>query len=133
MSAAEETRCPMCHDTKAVYPHGSADKRPCPQCDRRSSGLAQARTLAVLDEVAAERVRQTAKWGEQNHDPVGWSAILSEENGEVAKEVTHLLPPATGFDGAAYRTELIQTAAVAVQAVECFDRLSQVREAGSEA
>ena len=38
---------------------------------------------AVLD-VVAERDRQDAKWGEQNHNPPVWLAILTEEVGELA-------------------------------------------------
>lgn len=75
---------------------------------------------AVLDEVANERARQDARWGQQDHDPPYWVAILTEETGEVAKEVADSLVQALDVD--AYRTELIQVAAVAVAAVEALDR-----------
>jgi hypothetical protein len=92
----------------------------------------------VLAEVADERARQDAKWGEQNH-PNGtggpgriasanaarlacqWSAergevtyldILNEEVAEAFAE----------DDPAALRVELIQVAAVAVAWVEAIDR-----------
>lgn len=35
----------------------------------------------ILREVSDERVRQDAKWGEQNHDPFKWLCILGEEVG----------------------------------------------------
>ena len=35
--------------------------------------------MDVLNEVSAERQRQDAKWGEQNHDPLLWLSILTEE------------------------------------------------------
>lgn len=44
-------------------------------------------TFAILTEVSAERNRQDVRFGEQNHEPVKYFAILSEEFGEVAKEV----------------------------------------------
>jgi hypothetical protein len=84
-----------------------------------------ASTFDVIDEVLRECGRQDEKWGEQNHDPARWFAILGEEFGEVAKEVvgvTFAHPFSTN-----YRTELIQTAAVAIRMVESYDR--QIREA----
>jgi len=69
----------------------------------------------VIAEVIMERYRQQDKWGQQDHNAPMWYGILGEEVGEVAR----------GFlerDPANYREELIQTAAVAVAAVEAFDR-----------
>lgn len=40
----------------------------------------------TLAHIARERDRQDAKWGPQNHSPLEWMAILSEEVGEAAKE-----------------------------------------------
>jgi len=37
--------------------------------------------------VAEERQRQEDKWGEQNHSPALWLAILMEEVGEVSSEI----------------------------------------------
>lgn len=37
--------------------------------------------------VSDERKRQEAKWGEQNHNPTLWLAILLEEIGELASEL----------------------------------------------
>ena len=68
----------------------------------------------VLAEVKAERDKQDSKWGVQRHGPDGWLAILTEEVGEVAKSVLE-------GNGLHYRKELIQVAAVAVAAIECFD------------
>lgn len=96
-------------------------------------------TAAVLAEVAVERARQDAEWGEQNHPdhPPGetwaalgrlleaqaratlrttgglsWSAVMAEEVGEA------LNAP----DAAALRDELVQVAAVAVAWIEAIDR-----------
>jgi len=92
----------------------------------------------ILDEIAAERARQVAKWGEQNHpDGTGghgrlrdadaarrecqrqfaegtgtWLDILDEEVAEAYAEE----------DPAALRAELIQVAAVAVAWIEAIDR-----------
>lgn len=72
-------------------------------------------TALVLLEVAEERSRQDELWGEQNHTSWQWLAILTEEVGEVAKAINENQPND-------YRDELVQVAAVAVAAVESFDR-----------
>jgi hypothetical protein len=98
-------------------------------------------TFAVVAAVAAERKRQDTKWGQQNHDPFKWLAILQEKVGEASKsalETESRLLLSTGAieDTSAvlnrraerdehmrnYRQELIQVAAVAVAMVECVDR-----------
>lgn len=96
----------------------------------------------VLDEVAEERARQDARWGEQNHsDAAGygdidlvksamearqvnqkliqaktmsWAAILGEEVAEVFDELN--------VDDKNLREELIQTAAVCVAWIQAIDR-----------
>jgi hypothetical protein len=95
--------------------------------------------MDVFDEVRAERERQDAKWGEQNHpdgtsdnpmnreiaaiskqdcdeafadDRGTWSHILDEEVAEAFAE----------SDPQKLRTELLQVAAVAVAWVEAIDR-----------
>jgi NTP pyrophosphatase (non-canonical NTP hydrolase) len=70
----------------------------------------------LLLELVEERRRQDELWGEQNHTPHEWLAILMEEVGEIAKDV------AEGRVAGNYRTELIQVAAVAMAAVESLDR-----------
>jgi NTP pyrophosphatase (non-canonical NTP hydrolase) len=69
----------------------------------------------VLDDVRKERRRQEFKWGVQNHNDYKWSAILTEETGEVAKaalekKLDELI------------VELVQVAAVAVAWVEAIER-----------
>jgi NTP pyrophosphatase (non-canonical NTP hydrolase) len=71
--------------------------------------------LTPAEEVTRERMRQLAKWGEQNHDPLYGLAIFVEEVGEVGKA-------ACERDWAGYRTELIHAAAVAISAIASFDR-----------
>lgn len=90
----------------------------------------------ILYEIAQERKKQNAKWGEQNHKPIEWIAILTEEVGEVAKEALdhHFKNPYINAIGEKqelsndndvvqhlrlqhYRKELIQVAAVAVQMI----------------
>jgi NTP pyrophosphatase (non-canonical NTP hydrolase) len=73
-------------------------------------------TEAVLSEVFAERRSQHEVHSEQNHSAPFWLSILGEEFGEVCKAVYE-------NDGANYREELIQLAAVAVQMVEAYDRV----------
>ncbi|WP_339095631.1 hypothetical protein ACINK0_00270 [Deinococcus sp. VB343] len=82
------------------------------------------RTASVLAEVLQERERQQAKWGEQDHDPAVWLMILGEEVGEVNNAaLEHLMGNLP--DLSAYREELIQVAAVAVQAVENLDKRAE--------
>lgn len=88
------------------------------------------RNLAkILAEIEAERKAQDAKWGEQNHSPIEWSAILTEECGEVAKEALefHFQREKNTAEWSAqklqsYRKELIQVAAVAVAMIESLER-----------
>lgn len=69
----------------------------------------------VFKEVETERQTQDKKWGEQNHHPYKWLAILGEEVGESNKAILEgeLLE---------YRDEMIQVAAVAIAAIESLDR-----------
>lgn len=68
-----------------------------------------------MAEVIKERVRQDSKWGEQNHDLNKWLVIEMEELGEAARA-------AFEDDYSNYREEMIQVAAVAIAAVESYDR-----------
>ncbi|GGR00092.1 hypothetical protein [Deinococcus ruber] len=109
--------------------------------DRRAE-----KTQEVLDLIAAERARQDKKWGQQNHGPLYWLAILGEEFGEVSKEVVEWeahrqrvyaraieagmadsLPELeaealSSIHLVNLRNELIQTAAVAVGILESLER-----------
>lgn len=78
----------------------------------------------VISEVIEERERQNKKWGQQDHTPVEWCAILGEEYGEVCKAAleAHFEHKDPVKSIAEYRMELIQVAAVAIQMVECLDR-----------
>jgi nucleoside 2-deoxyribosyltransferase len=77
--------------------------------------------MDVFDEVRKERRRQDAKWGEQNHDVWKWLAILGEEKGEADKAALENCFGTGSLRDC--RKELIHTAAVAVAAVECMDRV----------
>lgn len=92
--------------------------------------------LKILNEIAAERKRQDAKWGEQNWNPVEWVAILGEEFGEVSKEALEYYfnkkmgtvpdqPKDVQFQQERlqdYRKELIQVAAVALAMIQSLER-----------
>lgn len=106
----------------------------------------------VLLEVADERVRQTAKWGQQDHPngtgpyklpmPYGsgsWSAAVAAERLTLLTECASQVGQCTWLhilreevfeafaeeDPAKLRAELIQVAAVAVQWIEAIDRAKQ--------
>ena len=77
---------------------------------------------AALKSILLERTAQDAKWGEQNHNPFVYLAILMEEVGELSQAALQ-----TRFGGEHgglrhLREEAVQTAAVAMAIVECLDR-----------
>jgi hypothetical protein len=74
----------------------------------------------ALSHVLCERRLQDEKWGEQNHKPSEWLMILGEEYGEAAKAA--LESQFGGKEIIKYRDEMVQVAAVALAAVESFDR-----------
>ena len=78
----------------------------------------------IIKEVKQERCSQEAKWGEQNHHPMEWLAILGEEVGEANKAA--LEAHFSGYERTGnlddYRDELVQVAAVAVAMIESLDR-----------
>ena len=86
-----------------------------------------------LQLVAMERIKQDAKWGEQNHDDFEWLSILSEEFGEAGRAVCEQL--GSTYSKRALRenleVELIQTAAVCIAWVECIRR-RDARATGEE-
>ncbi len=89
----------------------------------------------IFAEIELEIQRQNEKWGVQDHSPIEWMSILSEEIGETAKEALdhHFNYPAPknwkGTNAALqenrlknYRKELIQVVAVATQMILSVDR-----------
>lgn len=76
--------------------------------------------MNALNDVLAERSRQDAKWGEQNHDPFVFLAVLMEEVGELSQAA---LKVRFGGDTPSHmRGEAVQVAAVALAIIECLDR-----------
>lgn len=87
----------------------------------------------VLASIATERERQDKKWGQQDHDPLEWYAILGEEFGEIGKALCERAAELrSGYDIVASlkadqaRDELIQLAAVAVAMLESLERNQDV-------
>lgn len=73
-------------------------------------------THEILQEVAAERSRQDAKWGDERMHPASlWHLILGEEVGEVANAIREK-------NAVNLRSEMIQVAAVGVATIESIDR-----------
>lgn len=77
---------------------------------------------SVLRQVEAEIRAQKTKWGQQNHAPSYWLAILGEEYGEICRAFNE-------GDENGYINELIQTAAVCISQAACF--LQQTKIEGS--
>ncbi len=94
-----------------------SDGRPCDALSDKS--------VAVMLDVLDERARQDAKWGEQNHAPEVWLAILGEEYGELSTAILRERFGTGDYEHRAVediRSEAIQVAAVAVAFVEFLDR-----------
>jgi hypothetical protein len=117
---------------------------------QKPQAITPASTATVIAEVAAERARQEAKWGEQNHpngtgpEHVCWPAVASASNtyANLAARAKASTDTAARLGGLTYadifleevfeamaesdpvklRAELIQSAAVAVAFVEKIDR-----------
>lgn len=62
--------------------------------------------------IKEERLKQIEKWGDQNHPHFAFLSILSEEIGELAKEINE------GADEDRMQSELVQIAAVAYAWIE---------------
>jgi NTP pyrophosphatase (non-canonical NTP hydrolase) len=76
----------------------------------------------ALDDVLARRKKQDAKWGEQNHNPYIYLAILIEEVGELGQAI---LQTQFGGDKGGWlnvRNEAVDVAAVGLALIECLDR-----------
>ena len=76
----------------------------------------------VLMEIAAERRRQDAKWGTQNHGAFEWATILGEEFGEACEAAlnsSRALEPPEELKNALI-TKLTHVAAVAVAWIEAI-------------
>ena len=78
----------------------------------------------ALSNLIYERKCQDKKWGEQNHKPSTWLMILGEEVGEANKAALESMLNGKFQDDLImkYRDEMVQVAAVALAAVEAFDR-----------
>ncbi len=82
----------------------------------------------ILMKILQERERQDKKWGEQNHNDLGWLAILIEEVGEVARcncETSLTTDLSDDYKEHWERhtdLELVQVAAVALAWLECRAR-----------
>lgn len=74
----------------------------------------------ILLDVIDELTEQIKKWGIQNHDPQMWMNILMEEVGEASQAMMehHFRKE----NPERYREELVQVAAVAIAAIENYDR-----------
>ena len=58
----------------------------------------------VLEAVLAERERQDASFGEQNHDDSWWNLLLTQKHGKVTEEIF-------GYSDTQLFIEIVQTCA----------------------
>ena len=87
--------------------------------------LKELRRYPIISLIMMERLQQNVKWGEQNHDNYKWLAILMEEIGEAAKAITEDInnqnyPHLACIEN--LEIELVQSAAVIIQWIECLRR-----------
>jgi NTP pyrophosphatase (non-canonical NTP hydrolase) len=88
----------------------------------------------TLSAIKGEGMKQDCKWGEQNHEPEIWLAILTEEVGELAQAMLADRFSATepGMHDSHHdsmEAEAIQIAAVAAHFIEYLAR-RHVKAAG---
>lgn len=76
----------------------------------------------VLRDVAEERLSQFQKWGKQQHNSDRWAVLIGEEYGEYCQALQQGDEWSKETDADNEESELIQIAALCVQAVE------QIRE-----
>lgn len=81
----------------------------------------------VMARILMEGLAQDHKWGEQNHEPEIWLAILTEEVGELAQAMladrfADTEPGMHDSHHESMETEAIQIAAVAAQFAEFMHR-----------
>jgi NTP pyrophosphatase (non-canonical NTP hydrolase) len=76
----------------------------------------------ALESVLEERIRQDAKWGEQNHNPYIYLSILMEEVGELSQAILQSQFGGEHGGDKNVRKEAVHTAAVALAIIECLDR-----------
>lgn len=79
--------------------------------------------FAAIDE---ERIKQDAKWGQQDHDDLLWGAILAEEVGEAAQAALFSKYNPCDMHTNGLRQELTQAAAVIVAWLEAINRRQAV-------
>jgi hypothetical protein len=89
----------------------------CYSCKIRIDGLPALQL--ILSQVQDEHVRQDAKWGGAEHDD---QHIANDWNDFIQWHLRKAVPP-IGVPSATYRQNMIAVAALAVAAVESFDRL----------
>lgn len=79
------------------------------------------RQQKIIEEILKERRKQDEKWGEQNHKPIEWLAILMKEVGEASKNIvdSYFIGIESEDD---YRKEFIQIAAVTLNMIENYDK-----------
>lgn len=113
----------------------------CPSCANPRPPLYETviKKTDALVSVMLERFRQEKKWGEQNHSPEWWLAILTEEVGELAQAILTEqcalcdganvkadalpgVPRTEDGDMMFVRKEALHVAAVALAFIECIDR-----------
>jgi hypothetical protein len=70
-----------------------------------------------LYDVMDERIAQDEMWGEQNHEPAYWVALVTAQVGDTARALH-----ASQHDLTDYRAGLVKIAALATAAGEALDR-----------
>lgn len=91
--------------------------------DERFRNVASANQEWAIKAILNERKQQDKKWGIQNHTPIVWSAVLTEECGEFAEAaLRYRFNHATPTTVRQLREEAIQCAAVALAIIECLER-----------
>lgn len=84
--------------------------------------------IKIMHKVLAERNRQDAKWGEQNHAAPVWGMIIGEEYGEMCQAINEFGFSPTPETEEQICTEAIHTMASCMAMLECMERNKYKRE-----
>lgn len=76
----------------------------------------------VLERIEKELSKRYKQYGYQNHGDCLWLAIMTEEAGEVAKEVLEIIVSEDPLTKKRLQKELVQVVVAAVAWLECLER-----------
>ena len=81
--------------------------------------------IEALALIMSERLRQDERWGQQNHGPYKWLAIINEELGEFSQAVLDTEYGGKNGGMGNVEKELVQFVAVGIAILQCLQRFKE--------